>query len=114
VGLGTGNNTLLLYLFDATTLKSGTCKPGQVTTAGLSDAVDHGKDLWQVYGAQGKNPLLSQVSQEDVVVRTSPEERTVQVAAALLSGMGYTGDKPFQVLTSPSVVVRVSQTCRWP
>jgi hypothetical protein len=86
-------------------MEKGTCEQGQLTNGGLLDAVSHGNDFWGVYGPNGINPLLSDASAEEILLRTSPEKRTVQVASALLRGMGYEHDAPFKVHASPSVIV---------
>lgn len=90
-----------LYLYPS----PGTCDQGQLTGGGLKDSIQHGKDFWSVYGSKGSNPLLDNVSEEVIYVRTSPEERTLQVAGGLLRGMGYSNDEPFKVHTSPATIV---------
>ncbi|GJJ08539.1 hypothetical protein Clacol_002757 [Clathrus columnatus] len=70
---------------------NGTCDEGQLTAAGLEDSMQHGKDFASVY--INKLKFLKGVDAIDVYVRTSTEDRTYQVAGALLYGMDETLSK---------------------
>ncbi|THG96106.1 hypothetical protein EW145_g7840 [Phellinidium pouzarii] len=109
---------------------NGTCDEGQLTAAGLADAVKHGKvglslylvlilasspfllfvstskltqDFWSVY--HDKVGFLQSVNPNDILVRTSTEPRTFQVAGGLLYGMdASTATKTWKVVTQPSTI----------
>ncbi|KZS89478.1 phosphoglycerate mutase-like protein [Sistotremastrum niveocremeum HHB9708] len=83
-------------------LWNGSCSAGQLTKEGLDDAVQHGKDLISVYhdflAGEG-----SGVTPENIHIRTSNEDRTYQVAGALLYGMDTsTKDVLWPVYVQPS------------
>jgi len=82
---------------------NGTCDEGQLTQAGLEDAVEHGQDFWSIYAK--KLGFLSSVNQKDIFVRTSTETRTFQVAGGMLTGMDpEMPTKTFPVTTQPSTI----------
>ena len=81
----------------------GTCDEGQLTRAGFEDARKHGEDFWTVY--HDKLHFVDQVSSEELYVRTGPNDRTNQVASALLAGMDASlALKEFTVYTEPATV----------
>ncbi|KAI5117269.1 hypothetical protein M0805_000999 [Coniferiporia weirii] len=82
---------------------NGTCDMGQLTAGGLADAVAHGKDFWSVY--HDKVGFLDRVDEADILVRTSTEPRTFQVAGGILYGMDpSTATKTWKVFTQPSTI----------
>jgi len=82
---------------------NGTCDQGQLTQAGLEDAIKHGKDFWSVYG--DKLGFLLSVNGDDILFRTSTEIRTFQVVGGLITGMDPDmANKPFPVTTQPSAI----------
>ncbi|ETW79038.1 hypothetical protein HETIRDRAFT_323470 [Heterobasidion irregulare TC 32-1] len=82
---------------------NGTCDEGQLTEAGLQDAIRHGKDFWGVY--HDKVGFLQMVDERDIYVRTSVADRTFQVASGFLFGMDpATVHKSWPVFTEPSVI----------
>ncbi|CAO1620168.1 unnamed protein product [Parajaminaea phylloscopi] len=82
----------------------GNCSSGQLTRAGLMDALQHGRDFWSVYGPGGPAHFIDEVSVADVQVRASPSPRTAQVAGAFLHGMGYPADEPFPIIVEPEAL----------
>ncbi|KAH8988416.1 phosphoglycerate mutase-like protein [Lactarius akahatsu] len=66
----------------------GTCDAGQLTPGGLRDAARHGKDLWELYHARLGLVSAPRPRPDEVWVRTSTEDRTMQVAGAMLAAMG--------------------------
>ncbi|KAI0293662.1 phosphoglycerate mutase-like protein [Multifurca ochricompacta] len=89
----------------ARTIWSGTCDAGQLTSGGLIDAAQHGKDLWELY--HDHLGFLSVVSPEEIWVRTSTEDRTMQVAGAMLAAMDplrAARGQPWAVHTQPSSI----------
>lgn len=85
-------------------LWSGSCAAGQLTAGGLEDALQHGKDFWSVYGPDGPASLLSEVTADEVTVRTSPSARTAQVAGAFLHGMGFRSKGAFPIHIQPEAL----------
>lgn len=87
---------------------NGTCESGPLTAGGLHDAFKQGQDLWSVYGPKGKNPIHNFGSawptQQNTLLRNSPEERTFQVASGLLHGMGVPDHEKFQSIVFPSTL----------
>ncbi|KAI0032631.1 phosphoglycerate mutase-like protein [Vararia minispora EC-137] len=83
----------------ASLLWNGTCDVGQLTAGGYADARKHGEDWWGVYGALVGRGRES----ERLWVRTSPEERTMWVARAMLEGMGVR-DGVFDVHAQPATI----------
>ncbi|KAI0040100.1 phosphoglycerate mutase-like protein [Auriscalpium vulgare] len=82
---------------------NGTCDEGQLTAGGLRDAVQHGKDFWAVY--HHKLGFLRSVDQSEIWVRTSTEDRTMQVASGMLFGMDpATAERSWPVFTQPSTI----------
>ena len=101
---------------------NGSCDSGQLTAAGLDDAIQHGKvsgfqssnmtcvhyadltskDLWSVYA--GRHGLVQSVNEKDLYIRTSNSDRTYQVTGGLLFGMDPEFPRSFQVHTQPSNV----------
>ncbi|KAG6330872.1 hypothetical protein ID866_8217 [Astraeus odoratus] len=80
---------------------AGTCDAGQMTRAGLEDAVRHGQDFWGVY--HSKLGFLEHVSPEEIYIRTSNEARTHHVAGAMLYGMDpNTAGRHWPVHTQPA------------
>ncbi|KAI9431170.1 phosphoglycerate mutase-like protein [Lactarius indigo] len=90
----------------ARTIWRGTCDAGQLTPGGLRDAARHGKDLWELYHARPGLVSASRPRQDEVWVRTSTEDRTMQVAGAMLAAMGAGTDaeRPWAVYTQPSSI----------
>ncbi|SPO38695.1 related to acid phosphatase [Pseudozyma flocculosa] len=87
----------------ASLIWEGSCDKGQLTSAGLQDSIQHGKDFASVYGPNGVNPLLKHgVNERDLYIRTSNADRTYQVSAGLLAGMGYRNE--FPVHTQPQSI----------
>ncbi|KAF8264862.1 histidine phosphatase superfamily [Lactarius quietus] len=86
----------------ARTMWRGTCDAGQLTPGGLRDAARHGKDLWELYHAR-LGLVSAYVGPEEVWVRTSTEDRTMQVAGAMLGAMDA-GAGPWTVYTQPSSI----------
>ncbi|KAI0262811.1 phosphoglycerate mutase-like protein [Gloeopeniophorella convolvens] len=87
----------------AVQLWNGTCDAGQLTPGGLTDAHAHGADLWGVY--HGKLGFLREVSQDEIWVRTSTEDRTMQTAGALLAAMdARIAGQRWPVHTQPSSI----------
>ncbi|KAH8989038.1 phosphoglycerate mutase-like protein [Lactarius hatsudake] len=84
----------------------GTCDAGQLTPGGLRDAARHGKDLWELYHARLGLVSAPRPRPDEVWVRTSTEDRTMQVAGAMLAAMGAGTDagRPWAVYTQPSSV----------
>ncbi|PWN48681.1 phosphoglycerate mutase-like protein [Violaceomyces palustris] len=83
---------------------NGTCDQGQLTSGGLRDAVQKGKDFFSVYGPNGPSPLLRRgIHENDVLFRTSNSDRTYSVAGGILKGMGHVGGS-FPVHTQPSSI----------
>ncbi|KAH8115072.1 phosphoglycerate mutase-like protein [Phellopilus nigrolimitatus] len=79
---------------------NGTCDSGQLTAGGLRDAVKHGQDFWSVY--HNKLGFLDSVNTGDILIRTSTEPRTFQVASGLLFGMDpATAYQTWPVTTQP-------------
>ncbi|KAH9017569.1 phosphoglycerate mutase-like protein, partial [Lactarius pseudohatsudake] len=84
----------------------GTCDAGQLTPGGLRDAARHGKDLWELYHARLRLVSAPRPRPDEVWVRTSTEDRTMQVAGAMLAAMGAGTDagRPWAVYTQPSSI----------
>lgn len=93
------------------TLLTGTCTTGQLTAAGLHDSYHHGRDISAVYGPKGVNPLLPERFCDDneekhaILVRTSPEPRTIDVASGVLRGMGCPKEGIIPAHTHPDTIV---------
>ncbi|KAN0129956.1 phosphoglycerate mutase [Lactarius tabidus] len=85
----------------ARTMWRGTCDAGQLTPGGLRDAARHGKDLWELYHT--RLGFVGAPRSDEVWVRTSTEDRTMQVAGAMLGAMGA-GTWPWAVYTQPSSI----------
>ncbi|KZT33072.1 phosphoglycerate mutase-like protein [Sistotremastrum suecicum HHB10207 ss-3] len=84
-------------------LWNGNCSAGQLTKEGLDDAVQHGKDLISVYRDFLAGEGGAGVTPENIHIRTSNEDRTYQVAGALLYGMDTsTKDILWPVYVQPS------------
>ncbi|KAL5520558.1 hypothetical protein ACEPAG_9782 [Sanghuangporus baumii] len=84
-------------------LWNGTCDQGQLTADGFADAIKHGQDFWSVYHT--KLGFLRSVDEDDILIRTSTEPRTKQVASGLLFGMDPSTDtKTWKVVTQPSPI----------
>ncbi|KAA1477624.1 phosphoglycerate mutase-like protein [Dentipellis sp. KUC8613] len=82
---------------------NGTCDEGQLTEAGLRDAIRHGQDFWGVYHT--KLGFLHQVDESEIFIRTSVADRTYQVSSGLLFGMdSATAHRSWPVYTEPSVI----------
>lgn len=82
---------------------NGSCDVGQLTAAGLEDAITHGKDFAGVYSDKLK--FLEEIDSSTVWVRTSTEDRTYQVAGGMLFGMNPNLSKqPFKVVTEPASI----------
>jgi hypothetical protein len=101
---------------------SGSCDAGQLTPGGLFDAAQHGKvcvpfprfpfplthrqekkDLWELY--HDRLGFLAAVDPAEIWVRTSTEDRTLQVAGAMLSAMNpRISGQPWNVHTQPASV----------
>ncbi|KLO07369.1 phosphoglycerate mutase-like protein [Schizopora paradoxa] len=80
---------------------NGTCDMGQLTAGGLADAVQHGKDFWSIY--HDELGFLESVNTKDILMRTSTEDRTQQVAGGLLFGFDKTmATKTFPLHAQPS------------
>ncbi|KAF8320479.1 phosphoglycerate mutase-like protein [Clavulina sp. PMI_390] len=79
---------------------NGSCDAGQLTAEGLEDAIQHGKDLWSVYG--GAHGFIQSINHQDIYIRTSNSDRTYQVSGGLLFGMDPKFSDSFQVFTQPS------------
>ncbi|KAI9463914.1 phosphoglycerate mutase-like protein [Russula earlei] len=87
----------------ASTIWSGTCDAGQLTPGGLLDASQHGKDLWELY--HDRLGFLSAVDPAEIWVRTSTEDRTMQVAGAMLAAMDPSvAGQPWTVYTQPASI----------
>jgi len=87
----------------ASTFWTGSCDAGQLTPGGLLDASRHGKDLWELY--HDKLGFLCAVNPAEIWVRTSTEDRTMQVAGAMLAAMDPdVAGKPWTVYTQPASV----------
>lgn len=86
---------------------AGNCDAGQLTAGGLQDSFAHGRDLWSIYGGRGKNPIKDiglRPTGLNTLLRTSPEERTFQVAGGLLHGMGFPREEAFESIAMPSTI----------
>ena len=82
---------------------NGTCDEGQLTRGGFEDARKHGRDLWSVY--HDKLGFLRSVDSNEIYFRTGPNDRTNQVASALLAGMQPSlAHSEFTVYTEPAPV----------
>jgi len=87
----------------ASLMWNGTCDEGQLTRAGFEDARKHGEDLWSVF--HDKLGFLRSVNPNDIYVRTGPNDRTNQVASALLAGMQPSlANSEFAVFTEPATI----------
>ncbi|KAI0054788.1 phosphoglycerate mutase-like protein, partial [Artomyces pyxidatus] len=82
---------------------NGTCDEGQLTAGGLQDAIAHGKDFWELY--HGTLGFLNQVDESEIHIRTSTEDRTMQVASGMLFGMDpASAQRSWPVYTQPSTI----------
>jgi len=82
---------------------NGSCDEGQLTAAGLQDAIAHGKDFAAVY--MDKLNFLKTIDENDIWIRTSTEDRTYQVAGGWLYGMKPSLDNvPFKVRNEPATI----------
>ncbi|KAF8498089.1 phosphoglycerate mutase-like protein [Russula emetica] len=87
----------------ASTIWAGSCDVGQLTPGGLVDASQHGKDLWELY--HGHLGFLRAVDPNEIWVRTSTEDRTMQVAGAMLAAMDpFVAGLPWPVYTQPASI----------
>ncbi|KAH9976993.1 phosphoglycerate mutase-like protein [Russula compacta] len=87
----------------ASTIWSGSCDAGQLTPEGLFDAGQHGRDLWELY--HSRLGFLRVVDHHEIRVRTSTEDRTMQVAAMMLAAMDpSTAGQPWFVHTQPASI----------
>ncbi|KAH9957830.1 histidine phosphatase superfamily [Russula dissimulans] len=87
----------------ASTIWTGSCDAGQLTPGGLLDASRHGKDLWELY--HDRLGLLCAVDPAEIWVRTSTEDRTMQVAGAMLAAMDpNVAGQPWTVYTQPASI----------
>lgn len=91
---------------------NGTCESGPLTVGGLHDAFQQGEDLWSIYGPKGKNPIHNFGSpwpkHHNTLLRTSPEERTFQVASGLLHGMGVPDHENFKSSVMPTTLDNIA------
>ncbi|KAF8517913.1 phosphoglycerate mutase-like protein [Hysterangium stoloniferum] len=82
---------------------NGSCDEGQLTAAGLQDAIAHRKGFAAVY--MDKVRFLKAVDENDIWIRTSTEDRTYQVAGGWLYGMNPSLDNvPFKVHNEPASI----------
>lgn len=82
---------------------AGSCDVGQLTPGGLVDASQHGKDLWELY--HHHLGFLRAVDPNEIWVRTSTEDRTMQVAGAMLAAMDpFIAGSPWPVYTQPASI----------
>ncbi|KAH9966321.1 phosphoglycerate mutase-like protein [Lactifluus volemus] len=81
----------------------GTCDAGQLTAGGLLDASQHGRDLWELY--HDHLGFLNVVDPSEIWVRTSTQDRTMQVAGAMLAAMDpQRAGQPWTVYTQPASI----------
>ncbi|KAH9993436.1 phosphoglycerate mutase-like protein [Russula vinacea] len=87
----------------ASTIWPGSCDIGQLTPGGLVDASQHGQDLWELY--HDHLGFVRGVDPREIWVRTSTEDRTMQVAGAMLAAMDpLVAGLPWPVYTQPASI----------
>ncbi|GAA98983.1 uncharacterized protein L969DRAFT_104438 [Mixia osmundae IAM 14324] len=79
----------------------GTCDQGQLTAAGLRDAVQHGRDVRATYA----HLFPGRITPDDLHIRTSPAIRTFEVSAGFLAGLEPSSiDKTWPVYVQPVAI----------
>ncbi|KAL6693695.1 histidine phosphatase superfamily [Trichoderma pleuroticola] len=89
---------------DALPYVNSTCFFPQLTTGGFLDGVQHGKDLWALYG--GKLGLIPSSPNDKVWLRSSSSALTQQSAGGVLRGLWphYSGAVPLHQQPGPDTV----------
>ncbi|RDW61661.1 histidine acid phosphatase [Coleophoma crateriformis] len=89
----------------------GTCQYPQLTVGGVLDGVQHGKDLWAVYGE--KLGLIPKTPDSSIWLRSSESPLTQQSAGGVLRGIwaNYTGSLPLMQQTTSVDTVNAGFSC---
>lgn len=87
---------------------NGTCQYPQLTRGGLDDAVQHGQDLWDLYG-RSLGVLPQHPNDGSVWLRTSNSALTQSTAGGAVTGVWPHFKKPVPLHQQPSSVDSIDQ-----
>lgn len=79
---------------------STSCESGHLILGGLEDSIQHGKDLYDVYGDM--LGIIPQFPDERTYFRTTPTTLTRQVASGIVKGMFHGQVASLQIYQQPS------------